>query len=67
MDLVQLIWEQGEISTQMLWAVIVLTPKENGDYHKIGLIDPFQKAIQLLMDGRIHIIELHDCLHGFVA
>ncbi len=31
-QLIQLVFEKGEIPSQMLWVVIVLSPKGNGEY-----------------------------------
>ena len=28
-------------------------------------MEPFTKVMELLMDARLQVIELHDCLHGF--
>ena len=63
--LIQAIWHTGHIPQQMRWVIIVLIPKGDGDYRGIGLLEPFWKVIECLMDGRLNIIELHDCLHGF--
>ena len=66
-QLIKLIFEKGELPTQMLWVVIVLLPKGNGDYCGIGLIERFQKVFQIVMGVRLQSIELHYCLHGFLA
>ncbi len=47
--LMQAIWEQGCIPEQMRWKIIVLLPKGNGDYHGIGLLDPFWKVVEKIM------------------
>ena len=64
--LIQTIWEQGEVPRQMLWMVVVLLPKGGGDYRNIGLLEPFWKVIEVIMDGRMEAIDFHDCLHGFL-
>ena len=51
----------------MLWVIIVILPKGGGDYRGIGLLCPFWKAVEILMDKRFSVIEFHDCLHGFLA
>jgi len=66
-ELVQLIFEKGEIPSQMTWVMVVLLPKGNDDYRGIGLIEPFQKVVQIIVSERLGAIELHDSLHGFVA
>ena len=65
--LIQLIWDTGEIPRQMLWMVVVLLPKGGGDFRGIGLLEPFWKVIEVLIDQRLSVIEFHDCLHGFLA
>jgi hypothetical protein len=65
--LIQTIWRTGTVPRQMLWVIIVLIPKGGGDYRGIGLIEPFWKVVECLMDDRLNIIEFHDCLHGFLA
>ena len=64
--LIQIIWDKGEIPRQMLWMVVVLLPKGGGDFRGIGLLEPFWKVIEVLMDKRLAHIEFHDCLHGFL-
>ena len=66
-SLIKEIWEHGEVPRQMLWMVVVLLPKGGGDFRGIGLLEPFWKVIEIIMDGRLKSIELHDCLHGFLA
>ncbi|EJK57216.1 hypothetical protein THAOC_22766 [Thalassiosira oceanica] len=52
--LIQLIWRTGEILQQMLWTIIVLIPKgSSGDYRGIGLLEPFWKVIEGIMDTRL--------------
>ena len=51
----------------MLWMVVVFVPEGKGDYHGIGLLDQIWNAIEVVMDNRLKIMELHDCLHGFLA
>ena len=65
--LIQIIWDKGEIPRQMLWMVVVLLPKGGGDFRGIGLLEPFWKVIEVLMDKRLAHIEFHDCLHGFLS
>ncbi len=51
----------------MTWVMVVLLPKGNDDFCGIGLIEPFQKAVQIIVSERLGAIELHDSLHGFVV
>ncbi|KAL7545958.1 hypothetical protein ACHAWF_009309, partial [Thalassiosira exigua] len=55
----------GRIPRQLLWVVVVLLPKGGGDYRGIGLLEPIWKVIEGVMDTRLEVIELHDCLHGY--
>ena len=48
----------------MLWSIVVLIPKGGGDYQGIGLLGPIWKVLERIMDRRLDVIELHDCLHG---
>ena len=66
MELIQIIWAEGEIPQQMGWMTVVLLPKGGGDYRGIGLLEPFWKMIEVLMDQRLEVIDFHDCLHGFL-
>jgi hypothetical protein len=62
--LIQTIWEWGEIPEQMSWMVIVLLPKDGGDFQGIGLLDPFWKVVEKIMVCRLGTIEFHPCLYG---
>ncbi len=67
MRLVHLFFEHGEILVQVRWVIIILIPKGYGDYWGIGLIEPIHKMVQLVVDGRLEIIDLHNCLHSFLS
>ena len=67
-ELIQQVWDTGEIPCQMLLTIVVLIPKGNsGDYRGIGLLEVIWKVIERVMDKRMSGIELHDTLHGFRA
>ena len=51
----------------MLWIIIVLIPKGNEEYQEIGLLEPFWKLMECIIDGKLGAIEIHDCLHVFQA
>ncbi len=51
--LIQLMFEKGELPTQMLWVTGILILKGSGDYCGIKLIEPFQKFTQILFDDRL--------------
>ena len=65
-QLIQIIWERGEIPSQMKWVIVILIPKGKGDFRGIGLLEPVWKVIEIIIDGRLQAIQLHDCLHGFM-
>jgi hypothetical protein len=44
--------------------VIILLPKGGNNSRWIGLLDPFWKAVEKIMVGRLGSIEFHPCLHG---
>ncbi len=64
LQLVQAVWEEGRIPTQLGWVVTVLIPKGGGDYCGIGLLEPLWKVIERVIDKRLEAIALHDSLHG---
>ncbi len=37
--------------------------KGGGNYHGIGLLEPFWKVVEKIMVPRLSSIEFHDCLH----
>ena len=39
-EMIQTIWERGEIPEQMSWMVVVLLSKVGGNFRGIGLLDP---------------------------
>jgi hypothetical protein len=44
--LTQAVCERGSILEQMRWEIIILLPRGGGDYHGIGLLEPFWKVIK---------------------
>ena len=65
--LIQQMWLTGKIPQQMVWMVVVLLPKGGGGFRGIGLLEPLWKTLAILLDTRMAVIELHDCLHGFIS
>ncbi len=63
-ELIQAIWDWGEIPEQMSWMVVMLLPKGGGDFRGIGLLDPFWKVVEKIMVCQLGSIEFHPCLHG---
>ena len=46
--------------------MVVLLPKGGGNYQGIGILEPFCKTIEVLINSRLQVIQFHDCLHGFL-
>jgi hypothetical protein len=63
-QLVQAVWSYGIIPRQLLWSIVVLILKGDGDYPGIGLLEPIWKVLERIMDLRLDSIKLHDILHG---
>ncbi len=66
-QLVQATWTHGIIPRQLLWSIVVLIPKGGGDFCGIGLLEPYWKVLEWIMDSRLGSMELHDTLHGCLA
>ena len=49
----------------MVWVIVVLTPKGGGDYRGIGLLKPFWKLIEGIVNQQLKVVDLHDSLHGY--
>jgi len=64
LQLVQAVWEEGRIPTQLGLVVTVLIPKGGSDYRGIGLLKLIWKVIERVIDKRLEAIALHDSLHG---
>jgi hypothetical protein len=64
-QMIQIIWDQREIPTQMSWMVVVLLPKGGGNFRGKGLLDPCWKVVEKIMvhRHRMGAIEFHPCLH----
>ena len=62
--MVQAVWSHEIIPRQLLWIIVVLIPKGNGDFRGIGLLEPIWKVLERIMDLRLDSIVLHDTLHG---
>jgi hypothetical protein len=63
-ELIETIWECGEIPEQMSWMVVVPLPKGGDNFRGIGIRDPCWKVVEKIMVGCLATIEFHPCLHG---
>ena len=68
MELVQFMWEHGNIPEDLVWTILILTPKVNTDTRWIGLLGVLCKVTEAIIDKRIKkAMTFHDILHGFCA
>ena len=51
----------------MHWIIIVLFPKAGVNYWGIGLLKPFWKMDEMIIDKQFQVVDCHDCLHGFLS
>ena len=65
--MIQSIWDKGEIPRQILWMVVILLIKGGGNFRGIGLLKPFWKVIEVLMNKWLATIDFHDCLRGLLS
>ena len=64
-ELVQSVWNTGEIPRQLRCVIVVLIPKGNsGDYRGIGLMEPIWKVIEGCIERRLQVLPCHEVLHG---
>ena len=47
--------------------IVVMLLKASGDYHGTGLLEPFWKVVEVIMDKILQVISFHDPLHGFIS
>jgi hypothetical protein len=65
-ELIQYVFEKGEIPTETAWSVLVLIPKGSGGHRGIGLLEIVWKMISSIIDRYLkYKIEFHDDLHRF--
>jgi hypothetical protein len=62
-SLIQAIWMQGKIPQQLTWVIVVLLPKDGGDYRGIGPLEPLWKIVKHIMDRQLNALPLHEVLH----
>ena len=67
-DIIQHMWQTGEIPQDLGWNVLVLIPKWTTYTWGIGLLETLWKLVEALIDTRIIAsIQFHDVLHGLWA
>ena len=50
---------------EMKWMIIILISKGRCNCHSIGLLEPFWKSVEIIIDQRLQSIEFHSCIHMF--
>jgi hypothetical protein len=65
-ELVQQIFETGNLQLELNWLVLVAIPKGSGGFREIGLLETIWKFISSIVDSKLnHKIILDPVLHGF--
>ena len=68
LEIIQFMWENGSILTELGWTVLVLISKVNMNTWGIGMIEVAWKVEEALIDTRIKaVVQLHYVLHKFHA
>lgn len=66
-DLIQHMYEMGEVPDHLAWSICVLLPKQGGGVRGISLIEVIWKIISSIIRGRINgNVHFHDSLHGCI-
>ena len=61
----QLVWHYGENLREIVWTILVLTPKGNTDTRGIGLLESLWKVVEVIIDTFLRAsVRLHNVLHG---
>ena len=64
-DIVQHVWQTGEIPQELDWTFLVLIRKGTTDTRGIGLLDSLWKVVVALIDTRLRSsLQFHDVFHG---
>jgi hypothetical protein len=65
-ELVQHIFETGNLPLELNWSVLVAIPKGDGGFREIGLVEIIWKLISSIIDSKLnHKTILDPALHGF--
>ena len=64
----QLVWQYGETLREIVWTILVLTPKGNTDTRGIGLLESLWKVVEVIIDTCLRAsVRLQNVLHGLRA
>ena len=66
-DIVQHMWQTGEIPQDLGWTVLVLIPKGTTETRFVGLLETLWKVVEALIDTFIIAsLQFHYVIHGFI-
>ena len=66
MEIIQLVFDIGELVLDSTWNNVILILKGRGEYCVIGLVGVIWNVIFIIIDRRlVEYIEFHDVLHMF--
>ena len=64
-ELIEMVFQELELSKEAMWQAVVLIPKGNQDYQEIGLVEVMWKVVAEILNRRLTAsIIYHDFLHG---
>ena len=68
MEIIQLVFDIGELELDFTWNNVILLPKGGGEYCGIGLVGVIWKVIFTIIDQRlVESIVFHNVLHMFIV
>ena len=66
--MVQYMWYHRTISTDLIFTILVLTPKVNTDTWGISFLEVLWKSVEAVINNRIKTaVKFHDVLHAFFS
>ena len=67
-DLIHAVFREGHFAEECTWKTVVLIPKENNDFFRIGLVEVLWKKVMGILNFCLtKAIQLHKMLHGFLT
>ena len=67
-DLIHAVFREGHFAEECTWKTVVLIPKENNDFFRIGLVEVLWKTVMGILNFCLtKAIQLHNMLHGFLT
>ena len=66
--LVQHMWENSTLLTELTWTLLVLLPKVKANTEGIGLLEVLWKVVKAITNTWVNTdVKFHDILHGFCS